>query len=81
VALLGLLGFQCIELWQGRGALRAQRDGQNSAMKALEKMRQQLVSIALKTAEFAQKGDPDAKIIVDAYAKRGLQFMPPKPKS
>ena len=81
VALVGLLGFQCIELWQARGALRTQREGQNSAMEASEKMRQQLVNIASKTAELAQKGDPDAKAIVDAYAKRGLQFVPPKPKS
>ena len=81
VALVGLLGFQCIELFEARGALRAQRDGQNSAMDASEKMRQQLVTIASKTADLAQKGDPDAKAIVDAYAKRGLQFVPPKPKS
>ncbi len=78
VALVGLLGFQAIELWQLRGTLRAQRDGQNSAMEASEKMRQQLVTIASKTAELAQKGDPDAKAIVDAYAKRGLQFVPAK---
>ncbi len=81
VALVGLLGFQGIELWQARGALRSQRDGQNSAMEASQKMRQQLITIASKTAELAQKGDPDAKAIVDAYAKRGLQFVPPKPKS
>jgi hypothetical protein len=81
VALVGLLGFQGMELWQQRGTLRAQREGQNSAMDASEKMRQQLITIASKTAELAQKGDPDAKAIVDAYAKRGLQFVPPKPKS
>lgn len=78
VALVCLLGFQCIELIEARGALRTQRDGQNSAMEASQKMRQQLTTIASKTAELAQKGDPDAKAIVDAYAKRGLQFVPPK---
>lgn len=78
VALTALLGFQGIELWQARGALAAQREGQNSAMDASEKMRQQLATIASRTAELAQKGDPDAKAVVDAYAKRGLQFVPPK---
>ena len=79
VALVGFLAFQAVELWQVRGALRAQREGQNSAIEASEKMRQQLVTIASKTAELAQKGDPDAKSVVDAYAKRGLNFVPPKP--
>jgi hypothetical protein len=50
-------------------------------MEASDKMRQQLITIASKTAELAQKGDPDAKAVVDAYRKRGLQFVPPKPKS
>jgi hypothetical protein len=80
-ALVGLLGFQAIELSQARGGLRAQHEGQNAAMEASEKMRQQLGTIASKTAELAQKGDLDAKAIVDAYAKRGLQFVPAKPKS
>ena len=78
VALVGLLAFQAVELWQVRGALRAQRDGQSSAMEASEKIRQQLATIASKTAELAQRGDPDAKALVDAYAKRGVQFLPPK---
>ncbi len=81
VALVGLLGFQGVELWQVRGALSGQREGQNTAMDASEKLRQQLVTIASKTADLAQKGDPDAKAVVDAYAKRGLQFLPTKPKS
>jgi hypothetical protein len=81
VALVGLLSFQGVELFQVRGALRAQREGQNTAMEASEKMRQQLITIASKTADLAQKGDPDAKALVDAYAKRGLQFLPTKPKS
>ena len=81
VALVALLGFQGVELWGVRGALTTQREGQNAAIEASEKMRQQLATIASKTAELAQKGDPDAKAVVDAYAKRGLQFLPPKPKS
>jgi hypothetical protein len=78
VALVGLLGFQAAELWQVHGALVTQRDSQNSAIEASDKMRQQLVTIASRTADLAQKGDPDAKALVDAYAKRGLQFVGPK---
>jgi hypothetical protein len=81
VALVGLLGFQGVELWQVRGALHTQREGQNTAMEASEKMRQQLLTIASKTWDLAQKGDPDAKALVDAYAKRGVQLQPTKPKS
>ena len=78
VALVGLLAFQGIELWQVRGALDNQHESQNAAMEASQKMRQQLASIASKTADLAQKGDPDAKALVDAYAKRGLKFLPAK---
>ena len=78
VALVGLLAFQAVELWQIRGALRAQREGQNASIEESQKIRQQLATIASKTAELAQKGDPDAKALVDAYAKRGVQFLPPK---
>lgn len=81
VALVAFLGFQSVELWQVRGTLDTQRESQNNAIDASQKMRQQLNTIASKTAELAQKGDPDAKALVDAYAKRGLQFVPAKPKS
>lgn len=81
VALVAFLGFQSVELWAVRGTLDTQRESQNNAIEASQKMRQQLNTIASKTAELAQKGDPDAKALVDAYAKRGLQFVPPKPKS
>lgn len=82
VALVGFLAFQCVEFVQVRGALKGQREGQNSAYDASEKMRARFGTIASKTADLAQKGDADAKAIVDAYAKRGLQFVPTaKPKS
>jgi len=78
IALVGFLGFQMVELWQAHGALVTQRESQNSAVEAADKMRNQLNTVAAKTAELAQKGDSDAKAVVDAYAKRGLQFVPPK---
>jgi hypothetical protein len=78
VALAGLLGFQCVELWQGHGGLIAQRDSQTAAVAESDKMRRQLVTLATKTAELAQQGDADAKAIVDEYAKRGLNFVPPR---
>jgi hypothetical protein len=82
VALVGFLAFQGVELVQVRGALKGQREGQNAAYQASEKERQRFGMIASKTADLAQKGDADAKAIVDAYAKRGLQFVPTtKPKS
>ena len=79
VALVGLLMFQAVELWAAHGSLIAQREGQNPAIAESQKVRQQLATIATKTAQLADKGDPDAKAIVDAYAKRGVQFVLPKP--
>ena len=78
VALAAWLLLQDIEMWQVRDALIQQRDGQTNAMVESNKMRQQLNALATRTAELAQKGDPDAKAIVDQYAKRGLTFVPPK---
>ena len=78
VALVGLLAFQAVELWQARGALKAQREAQNAPIEESQKLRQLLTTIASKTADLAQKGDPDAKALVDAYAKRGVQISAPK---
>ena len=50
VALAGLLAFQAVEIWQVRGALIAQREGQTSAVAESDKMRQQLVTVASKSA-------------------------------
>ena len=76
VALAGLLAFQAVEIWQVHGALIAQRDGQAAAIAESDKMRRQLVTVASKTWELAQKGDPDAKAVVDDFTKRGLTFVP-----
>lgn len=78
VALAAWLLLQDIEMWQVRGVLIQEREGQTNAMVESNKMRQQLNALASRTAELAQKGDPDAKAIIDAYAKRGLTFVPPK---
>lgn len=78
VALVGFLSFQGVELWQVHGALIAQREGQSTLVTNSEKIRQQFATVASKTAQLADKGDLDAKAVVDAYAKRGVQFVAPK---
>ncbi len=78
VALTGFLAFQSVELWRVRGALIAQRDSQTAAITDSDKMRLQLVTVASKTWALAQKGDPDAKAVVDEFTKRGLNFVPPR---
>ena len=77
-ALVGFLGFQVVELWRAHNQLVDERDGQEAAIVEADKMRRQLTVLASKTAELAQKGDPDAKAIVDEYARRGLTFLPPR---
>lgn len=78
IALAGWLLVQDVEMWQAREALIQQREGQTNAVAESNKMRQQLNALASRTAALAQKGDPDAKAIVDAYAKRGLTFVTPQ---
>ena len=79
VALVGFLAFQAVELGQLRGVLISQRESQNAAIDSSDKMRRQLVTVATKTWELAQKGDADAKTVVDDFTKRGVSFAPQRP--
>ena len=78
IALAGWMLVQDVEMWLAREALIQQREGQTNAVAESNKMRQQLNALASRTAALAQKGDADAKAIIDAYAKRGLTFATPK---
>lgn len=78
VALVVLEGAQMVSGIRDRGILNTARDGQDTALKESERMRQQLETLAGKTATLADRGDADAKFIVGEFAKRGVSLVQPK---
>ena len=79
VAFVAWQGFQTAEVVSAHSSLVAARDGQAGPLAESEQMQRQLTALVTGTRDLAQKGDPDAKAIVDAFAKRGLSFVPPRP--
>jgi len=78
VAFLAWQAFQLIELVQARSSLVAMREGQTGPMAESEKVRNQFNSLVSRTLELSRQGDADAKAIIDAFAKRGVTFIPPR---
>jgi len=78
VALVILDGAQMISGIRDRDSLNAALSGQETPFKESERMRQQLETLAGKTAALADKGDADAKLVVAEFAKRGVNMVQPK---
>ncbi|HVM77902.1 MAG TPA: hypothetical protein VMU06_02715 [Stellaceae bacterium] len=78
VAFVAWQGFQMVELVQARSSLIATRDGQTGPMTESEKVRNQFNVLVGRTLELSRQGDADAKAIIDAFAKRGVTFIPPR---
>jgi len=78
VALVVLDGAQIISGVHDRANLNAALSGQDTPYNESERMRQQLETLAGKTAALADKGDADAKLIVAEFAKRGVNMVQPK---
>ena len=79
VAFVAWQGFQTVEVVSAHSSLLAAREGQNGPIGEAEQTERQLRALVAGTRELAQRGDADAKAIVDAFAKRGLTFLPPRP--
>lgn len=77
-AFLAWQGFQMVELVQARGSLNSAREGQTGPMAESEKVRSQFNALVGRTLELSRQGDADAKAIIDAFAKRGVTFIPPR---
>lgn len=78
VALLCFFGFQSYELLRARSALNQAHEGQVAPIADGEKLRRQFDALAGATAALAQKGDTEAKAIVDEFGRRGIGFRAPK---
>jgi hypothetical protein len=78
VSLFVLMAFETAEAIHDRGALADLRRSQEPTVQEAIKLRQQLESLAGKTAQLAAEGDEDAKTVVDQMKKQGVNLNPPK---
>ena len=78
VALFVLMAFQTGQTIHDRGALSDLRRSQEATVQEAIKLRQQLETLASKTAQLAADGDEGAKTVVDQMKRQGIALSPPK---
>jgi len=78
VALFVLMAFETGQAIHDRGALSDLRRSQEPTVQEAIKVRQQLDSLARKTAQLAADGDEGAKSVVDQMKRQGVSLNPPK---
>jgi len=78
VALFVLMTFETGQAIHDRGALSDLRRSQEPTIQEAIKVRQQLDSLARKTAQLAADGDEGAKSVVDQMKRQGVSLNPPK---
>jgi hypothetical protein len=75
-AMLASAGFQAFQLGRERSNLQRIRDNQENAIRQAQRIRGQLDSVARRTLELAQQGNPGAATIVEQLARRGITINP-----
>jgi hypothetical protein len=80
VSLFVFMAFETAQAVHDRSALSEQRRAQEPAMQEAIKLRQQLETLAGKTAQLAGEGDEGAKAVVDEMKRQGVTLGPPKPQ-
>jgi hypothetical protein len=78
VSLFVLMAFQTGQAIHDRGALEELRRSQEATVQEAVKLRQQLQTLAGKTAELAAAGDPGAKSVVNQMKRQGVSLSVPK---
>jgi hypothetical protein len=78
VSLFLLLVFQTVQATRDHGALSAQRNSQEPTVQEAIKVRQQLDTLAGRTALLAADGDAGAKSVVEEMKRQGITLTPPK---
>ncbi|HKM68499.1 MAG TPA: hypothetical protein VKG22_07790 [Stellaceae bacterium] len=79
VALFVLMAFETGQAIHDRGALSDLRRSQEPTVQEAIKVRQQLDTLARKTAQLAADGDEGARSIVDQMKRQGVSLNPSKP--
>ena len=78
VALFVLMAFETFQAIHDRGALADLRRSQEPTVQEAVKLRQQLETLAGRTAQLAAEGDEGAKTVVDQMKRQGVNLSPPK---
>jgi hypothetical protein len=78
VALFVLMAFETGQAIHDRDALAELRRSQEPAVQQAIKLRQQLQTLAGKTAELAAAGDAGAKSVIDQMKRQGVTLSAPK---
>ncbi len=79
LAMLAWFGFQATQLRAERDAMRAAIAGQDKPVQDSKKLRDALDALARGTAQLADGGNPNAKLIVDELKKHGVTIDPNLP--
>jgi hypothetical protein len=78
VSLFLLMAFETFQAIHDRGALADLRRSQEPTVQEAIKLRQQLETLAGRTAQLAAEGDEGAKTVVDQMKRQGVTLSPPK---
>jgi hypothetical protein len=78
VSLFVLMAFETFQAIHDRGALADLRRSQEPTVQEAIKLRQQLETLAGRTAQLAAEGDEGAKTVVDQMKRQGVTLSPPK---
>jgi hypothetical protein len=79
LALFVLMAFETGQAFHDRSALAELRRSQEPTVQQAVKIRQQLQTLAGKTAELAAAGDAGAQSVVDQMKREGVTLSAPKP--
>ena len=79
LALFAWFAFQASQLHAERDAMRDVVSGQEKSVQESKKLRDSLDAIARGTAQLADGGNANARLIVDELKKRGITISPTQP--
>ena len=81
VILLVWTSFEAVQLRERRNVLNETKVNQQTLIEQARRIRPQLDSIAAQTAKLADKGNPNASLIVEELRKNGITINPYAPPS
>jgi hypothetical protein len=76
VSSVGWFGFQASQLVAERTILRQSREAQQVQVQQSQQLRDSLDALASDTARLAERGNPNAQLVVDELRKRGVTIDP-----
>lgn len=79
LVLLAWFGFQAVQLHAERDAVREVAASQEKTVQDSKKLRDSLDAIARGTAQLADGGNPNARLIIDELKRRGITISPNQP--